>query len=256
MPQPDETWTAVVLAGQRPSGDPLVEHFGIACKAHLPVAGLPMLSRVVATLRASPRIGRIVVMSQDAKVMDVLEPGQAEHVASTGGISASLAGLAGSEAVPWPILVTTADHPLLTPECVSFMLEQGKGCDLAVGMVNSATLLARYPENRRTWFKLRDGWWTGANLFALGGEKVLPALRLWSQVEQDRKSVVKLFARFGLSLFLRAVTRTVGMRDGLAIAGKRLGLDARLVDLPFAEAAIDVDKPSDHALAESILSGR
>jgi hypothetical protein len=28
------------------------------------------------------------------------------------------------------------------------------------------------------------------------------------------------------------------------------------IDLPFAEAGIDVDKPSDHALAEQILRAR
>jgi hypothetical protein len=37
---------------------------------------------------------------------------------------------------------------------------------------------------------------------------------------------------------------------------KRLGLKVAPVFLPFAEAAIDVDKPSDHALAERILKKR
>ena len=37
-------------------------------------------------------------------------------------------------------------------------------------------------------------------------------------------------------------------------AGRRLGFDARPVALAQAEAGIDVDKPSDHALAEVILA--
>lgn len=256
MTLPEQKWTAIVLAGQRPTGDPLAAHFGLARKAHLPVAGMPMLSRVVDTLVATPGIGRIVVMAQDEGVMDVLRPGQATFVASKSGVSTSLAAIAGGDAAPWPVLVTTADHPLLTVECLAFMLDAGRDCDLAVGMVESSTLFAAYPDNRRTWFKLRDGWWTGANLFVLGTAAVLPALHLWSRVEQDRKKVWKLFARFGVMLFLRALTRTIGMRDGLARAGRDLGMRARLVDLPFAEAAIDVDKPSDHALAEAILARR
>jgi hypothetical protein len=39
-------------------------------------------------------------------------------------------------------------------------------------------------------------------------------------------------------------------------AGARLGFTARLIALPIAEAAIDVDKPSDHQLAEAILTAR
>jgi hypothetical protein len=39
-------------------------------------------------------------------------------------------------------------------------------------------------------------------------------------------------------------------------AGKRLGLDAQLVPMSDPVAAIDVDKLSDHALAEKILTER
>jgi hypothetical protein len=46
------------------------------------------------------------------------------------------------------------------------------------------------------------------------------------------------------------------LRDGIARAGKRLGLKAQLVVMADAEAAIDVDKPSDHVLASAILEAR
>ena len=82
------------------------------------------------------------------------------------------------------------------------------------------------------------------------------ALKLWTEAEQDRKKAWKLFLHFGPWLAFRALTRTIGLGDALRIAGKRLGLVAKLVPLEEAEAAIDVDKPSDHSLAERILSGR
>jgi hypothetical protein len=37
---------------------------------------------------------------------------------------------------------------------------------------------------------------------------------------------------------------------------RRLGAEVRPVILPFAEAAIDVDKPGDLALVRGILAGR
>ncbi|MEY3905654.1 MAG: hypothetical protein RIR59_477, partial [Pseudomonadota bacterium] len=52
------------------------------------------------------------------------------------------------------------------------------------------------------------------------------------------------------------ITRTIGLKSALRKAGRRLGLNAQLVDMRSAEAAIDVDKPSDHALAEQILAAR
>ena len=93
-------------------------------------------------------------------------------------------------------------------------------------------------------------------MFALTSERARAAHDLWATVEADRKKVARLFAAFGPILALRAATRTISMPDALKIAGRRLGLTASLVPLEFAEAAIDVDKPSDHALAELILRAR
>ena len=66
----------------------------------------------------------------------------------------------------------------------------------------------------------------------------------------------RLLSHFGPWLAVRALTRTIGLADALAAAGRRLGLTARLVAMPQAEAAIDVDKPADLALAETILAAR
>jgi len=256
MPNATRQWTAIVLAGQRPGVDSLASHFGERLKARVAVGGQPMLARVIATLEQTPQIAGIVVLAQDEAVMAGIATGAARFCASGAGIANSLAEVAGGAMAPWPVLVTTADHPLLTPEIVTAFLAASSDCDLAVGMVERRTLEASYPGNRRTWLRLADGDWSGANLFALAGPAVASALHFWSRAEQDRKSAFRLFLRFGPWLFLRALTRTIGLAEGLARAGRRLGLTARLVALPFAEAAIDVDKPSDHALAEEILAHR
>jgi len=41
----------------------------------------------------------------------------------------------------------------------------------------------------------------------------------------------------------------------MRLVSRRLGIDAAAVVLPMAEAAIDVDKPADLDLVESILAG-
>ena len=85
---------------------------------------------------------------------------------------------------------------------------------------------------------------------------VVTRRQLEARAEQDRKTVWKLFLHFGPWLALRALTRTIGLGDALQRAGTRLGLKARLVPLSQAEAAIDVDKPDDHAQALDIWKAR
>ncbi len=254
-------WTALVLAGQRPGVDPLAAHFGVDWKALVPVCGEPMVTHVVRTLNQVAEIDRIVVLAQGPEALRAaVEAGgvAADILASGDGISFSILRHVGTLSDPWPMLVTTADHPLLTPDMVRHFIAQAEagGGDVAIAMVEQATMLAAYPDNKRTWLRFRDGAWSGANLFALRSDRARAALNLWAVAEQDRKKAWRLFLHFGPMLALRAVTRTIGLAAALRQAGRRLGLTARLVPMPMAEAAIDVDKVSDHVLAEEILRAR
>jgi CTP:molybdopterin cytidylyltransferase MocA len=253
-----EGWTAIVLAGQRPGVDPVALHFEQSWKALVPIAGEAMVTHVVRTLSRVPAIERIVVLAQEPGVLQaaVAAGGDATILTSSAGISASIRAVAGTADAPWPVLVTTADHPLLTRGMVEAFLAQGAATDLSIAMVERRVMDAEYPGTMRTWLRFRDGDWSGANLFAMRSDRVVTALTLWAEAEHDRKKAWKLFLHFGPWLALRAITRTIGLRDGIARAGRRLGLNAQMIALSDAEAAIDVDKPADHALATEILARR
>lgn len=250
-------WTCIVLAGQRPGPDILARHFGLDKKALIPVRGVPMISHVVATLHKSSHIAKIIILSQDIEALRpaVDAAGGAILVESQSSISLSIKAQVETLGFASPILVTTADHPLLTVEMIDAFLNQAAG-DLAIAMVERKTMLAQFPDAKRTWLRFSDGAWSGANLFALIGDKSVFALELWADAEQDRKKAWRLFLHFGPCLALRALTRTIGLRYALGRAGKRIGLEARLVAMSDPVAAIDVDKLSDHVLAEKILTER
>lgn len=255
-------WSAIVLAGQRPGIDPLANIFAQESKACVPVLGKPMASWVIQTLLAAPQIGNIVVLAQNREMVSA--PGLTElfgnprvtFAESVRGISQSIAHVIGKSPLDWPVLVTTADHPLLTIEMVNAFIDNAAVSDIAVAAVERRTMLQRYPNSKRTWLKFKGGAYSGANLFALRNPRALKALELWALAEQDRKKALKLFWHFGPRLAFRAITRTIGLPSALHRAGQKLGLNASLVLLPQAEAAIDVDKVTDHEQAELILSQR
>ncbi len=226
----------------------------------IPVAGVSMLRRVVNALLDTPEIGRVVILAQDPDALLVGDTAPLRAyprviLARSGpGIATSIANVAGSVHAPWPVLITTADHALLTSAMVSEFLAGATGCDVAIGFAERGKVEARYPGTRRTWLRFSDGQFSGANLFALRNAKVGAALALWAGIEQHRKKVWKLIGRFGPSLLLRALTRSIGLEAGLKRAGERIGIAARPVILSAPEAAIDVDKLDDLDLAEAILS--
>lgn len=252
------TIPAIVMAGSRPGLDPLLSGSGVSTKALLPVVGQPMLAHVVRALRASPLVGPITILAQASAEL-AAEPGLAGfadlHFADSGqGISASLAAaLPEGDA---PVLVTTADNVLLTPAMIAAFLTDAEDSDVAVAMVERGVLLARYPESKRTWLKFRGGWWSGANLFRLRGRRVLPLLDFWGRIERDRKKGLKIVAAFGPWLLIGALLRLFTIQQGVARAGRRFGLKAKVVPMAEGEACIDADKPADIELIERILAAR
>ncbi len=255
-------WTAIILAGQRPEGDPMAAYCNVRFKALIPIHGQTMLERVARALLASPDIGRIVVMGQSPEALksglaaDLAGHDSIAFVESSDGIATSVHNVVGTAIAPWPVLVTTADNALLNGAILDSFFQGYTGQDVAVGVVERKTMLSAYPDARRTWLKFRGGAYSGANLFALHNAAAKPALALWSTVEKDRKKGWKIFAHFGPWLLLRALSRTIGFKDAMAQAGQRMGLRAEPIILPIAEAAIDVDKPSDLELVTEILSAR
>lgn len=248
----------ILLAGSRPGPDPLLTGTGVPTKALLPIAGEPMLVHVVRALRASPLVGPIRILAQNSALLAARPElaGFADlHFADSGqGISASIAAaLPEGDA---PVLVTTADNVLLTPAMIGDFLGGAEGSDVAVAMVERRVLLARYPESRRTWLKFRGGWWSGANLFRLRGRRAAPLLDFWGGIERDRKKGLKIIAAFGPWLLAGALLRLFTIRQGIARAGRRFGLNATVVPMADAEACIDADKPADIDLIERILRDR
>jgi len=250
--------TAVVLAGSRPGKDPFAESYGTDLKALIPVCGEPMVRRPVEALLASPEIESIRVLAQQAdRIREVLPHEQRISVEESGDtIAATLEKMCVDPEVQWPILVTTADHALLTPEMISDFLGNAQGSDIAIGVVTQKALLTRLPETKRTWLKFRGGDYSGANLFLLGGPKIRSTLQLWSANEQNRKKAWRMLLTVGLFGFLGALLRLRTLQQTLDSVGLKLGLKIRAVELSDPLAAVDVDKPADHELVTAILEGR
>ncbi|HEX8513186.1 MAG TPA: NTP transferase domain-containing protein [Allosphingosinicella sp.] len=255
-------WTAIVLAGRRPGEDGFAAAHGVAAKALIRAGGEPMLGRVARTLLDSPSIGRIVVLAQEAESLltgdlqwMAAEP-RIRAARSGDGISASVAQVAGTQAAPYPVLVTTADHALLQPDMVESFIAGAAGVDVAFAMVERRVVEKAHPDTKRTWLKAADGHFSGANLFALLTPESIRGTDFWARAEKDRKRTLKLLSFLGLGIFLRAVTRTISLEAAAERVGRKAGFRLKPVLLPFAEAAIDVDKQSDLDLAERILAAR
>jgi GTP:adenosylcobinamide-phosphate guanylyltransferase len=248
-------WRVVILAAGRGPDDPMAKAFGVAHKCTLPLAGVPMIEWVLAALRGSQTKPPFVVVIDNASVIAPaadIEILPAENSAPASAIAAI------QHINAFPILVTTGDHPLLTSAMVNFMLDHAvlNGADVSVGLATAETINAAYPETKRTYFNLGGTRVSGCNLFAITSAQGLKLFERWQDLERNRKKPWKLVGAFGVKPIIWFALGLLTPERAFGHISRKLGLTVKPVFLPFAEAAIDVDKPSDHALAEQILKKR
>jgi GTP:adenosylcobinamide-phosphate guanylyltransferase len=240
--------TALVLAGSRGPGEPLALYAGVSHKAMIEVGGKPMLLRVVEALKAAG-YQRIVVAIERPELAQGMG---VETLAAESGPSASVE--AGLKALGTPLLVTTADHALLRPEWIEhFVAAVPAGADVAAGLARSDLVTAAAPEGERTFLRFSDGAFSGCNLFYFASPKAAGLVALWREVEALRKQPVKLLGRLGPLTAVQYALGLLSLRSALERLGRLAGVRAAAVEMPFGQAAIDVDKPSDLDLVRRIV---
>lgn len=262
---PQRRFTALVLAGSRGPADPVAAACKVAHKALAPVAGVPMLLRVVRTLEASSRIRRVALQTNEPAMFDAvpelraaIASGHLQVLPAAASPAQSVAQAMETLAGDLPLLVTTADHPLLTAAMVDHFCDQATASEapVAVGLAPASLVLAKYPGALRTFYRLGGERWSGCNLFALMQPEARQAIEFWVRLEQHRKKPWRLIAAIGLRPLLVYLLLRPGLDRAMAELSRVIGVEGRAVVMPFAEAPIDVDKPQDLELVEEILRRR
>lgn len=257
-------FATLVLAGRRGPSDALAEQTGLSHRALLPVAGVPMLVRVLRTLEACPSVGKIY-LSIDApealadvpELAKALDEGQLTLHHSLESPSRSVADALGA-LDRGPVLVTTADHALLTPEIVEHFasVARGSDADALLGVVARSLLRAAHPESPRTYVPLRGEAWSGTNLFAFRTPQARRAAEFWIRAERYRKRPWRMLGAVGARALALFALRRLDLEAACRELSRACGCRVRAVPLPFPEAAIDVDRAEDLELATRILVAR
>jgi GTP:adenosylcobinamide-phosphate guanylyltransferase len=257
--------TALVLAGARPGRDAVAEVAGVPLKVLAAVGGIPMIARVLKTLEESGLVAQRVLCGPSREVIqgqaflhNLVETNMIRWVAPQPGPSLSVKSFLEQSPQDLPLLVTTADHALLTVEMVEYFLREASlaRVDVAVALVPYSLVAEAYPQSKRTVIGFRGGGYCGCNLFLLGTPQAGRLVEFWTQVERERKQPFRLIRRLGWLMLIRYLLGTLSLSDALTELSQRMEISIKEIILPFPEAAVDVDTPEDLALVEQIVEQR
>ncbi|MDU2063829.1 MAG: nucleotidyltransferase family protein [Sporomusaceae bacterium] len=245
---------AIVLAGGQ-SGHDLYEITQTKERALLPIAGRPMVLWVIEALLASDLVKRIIVVGDIATLASCAFPAAVSIVSGGATLLESLQrGLAEVQAAQ-KVFIASADIPLLTGQTVRdfFAATLPGTADLYYPIVTKAIMDQTFRTTKRTYVKLKDGLFTGGNLF-LANPAVLPqCIKQADYLFQHRKQPVALCRFLGFSFLLRFLAGQLSLSHIEERASALLGFQGAVINGPFPLVAMDIDKAADLETATAFL---
>ena len=257
------TIDAVITAGGIPKPeDPLYPLTHGRNKALLPIGGVPMVQWIVDALAGAACIGRVVVVGLDPAEAPLECRKPLSYVPNAGSmignVQAGAKRVLEQDAAARHVLVVSADIPTITPEMVDWNVSTSLETDhdAYYSFIPAADMERRFPGSRRTFFKLKEGRFSGSdmNVFqtALVG-KYHPA---WQAIIDARKNVFKQAGLVGLDTLLLLALGRLSIAGAERAVLRRLGVRGRAFLSRYPETGMDVDKPHQYELVKRDLEAR
>jgi len=265
MTTEQQQFTAIILAADRETDNPVAEAADVLCKALAPVCKTPMIFRVLDALASSCKVSDKLlcgppksVIEQEPELDDYIASGKAAWIENQA--TPSLSAYEGIKSLPQEsaILLTTSDHALLTSEITDYFCNraQESGCDVVIALAPYETVTAAYPQTTRTGYRFKDGTYCSCNLFAFLTPEARTVPSFWRSIEQKRKNPLLVISALGWMTVLHYLVGGLSLDKAMEKISHRLGCRAGVVVMPFPEAAIDVDSVQDWHLVQKIVAER
>lgn len=251
--------TVLLLAGDRGPDDPLAVQASVAGKTLVPIAGQAMLTRVLNTLASWPRLGRVVLIAPDqpdyqrAVASSALDSKQLDWQTPKLSLSASVAAGLDCAGPSRPLLVLTADHPLIDTHWLEQLLTNDDEADLRIGLADYARVMARFPGSRRTRYRFSDRSICGTNLFVFQRPAADRLLETWRRIEHERKKPWKIIGLLGWVNLARYLAGRLSVDDAFRALSRSLGVVVEPVLVNDPLAAVDVDSLADLDLVNEVI---
>ncbi len=251
-------YDAIVLAGGESSSD-LKKIAPYDNEALIIIGNYPMIYYVYSALRECPSIANIVVSGPVESLRGIL-PKEDRLFFTEGGENAIESFANGVEilrakGISEKVLALPTDIPFITAEAINDFLTrcEARQADFYYPVTSKQDNDLKFPGVVRTYVKLREGIFTGGNLFLLRSEIIDKCLEMGTKLVLRRKNPLAMARLFGISLVWRYLFHRLSIETAEKRFYKVMGLKGKGIISPYAEVGVDVDKPSDLELAQGYL---
>ncbi|MGI6452638.1 MAG: nucleotidyltransferase family protein [Syntrophomonadaceae bacterium] len=252
-------YDAVILAGGESSSE-LKQIAPYDNEALIVIGNYPMVYYVYHALRQSENIGKIVISGPVDPLRNIFVGHKNLYLANSGNNAVesffNAIKLLKETGISDRILVMPTDIPFITCEAIDDFIKQSEENDAEFyySVTSQQVNDSKFPGVARTYVKLKEGVFTGGNLFIVD-KGILPKVeKIALQLVERRKKPLAMARLFGFGLVWKYITGRLSVEAAEKRFFEVVGLRGKAIISPYAEVGVDVDKPSDLELAQKYLS--
>lgn len=251
----------ITAGGNVAEDDPLYAYTKGKPKALIDINGLTMLEYVYRALAASNNIERIYLVGLEERDLEGLGlPPETTIIPDQGGLVANLAvaleRMLANRPDAYTVLLCSADIPLITPDIVDAYIDACRpfDCIAYYNLVTRETMERRFPHSARTFVKLRDHAVAGGDMGLVQTRILQSNEAFWNSVVQGRKHAWQLARLVGMRALLKFLFRRLSISDVEDLASRVIEAPVRVIQSPYPELAMDLDKPAHlHLMRERLF---
>ncbi len=233
----------------------LASKAGTEVKALLPLAGMTLLERTLRALRATGRVGRIVVLGPPEIALQNPVGADAALPETDSGADNVLRGLAWlrdtqHEQPLRRVLVLATDLPFITPRAITHFLDACPDeSEVCVPVIERREFAARFPHAAAPLVPLRDGQWLIGCAFLVDPSALLRNEPLIRRAFEARTSHWAMARMLGAGFIVRYLLRRLTVPQIQEKCLQLLGCSGQAVRGCSPELGFDVDRPRDYHYA-------
>ena len=241
---------ALILAGGIPKpNDLLYDLTQGQPKSLLEINGRSLIQHVLSALQNAPSIDDILIIGLENEEIPILPP-NIYALPDQGGLVQN-----GMTGLQWlkkhrgkggHVAIVNADIPLLTPEITEQVIANCQPLKhmLYYHFVTREVLEDRFPNSKRTYTKFKEVEVSGGDFMVAHTRFAEDNEALYEMVTNGRKHPWKIARLVGIRFLLKFLFRQVTIADVERLGSQTVNMPVKVVLSPFAEIAMDIDKPT------------
>lgn len=227
-------------------------------KAVYSINGKMMVEYIIEALRSTYNVGKIVVVGPKDSLGNSIENKVDTMIDSDGTLMENV--MEGVKYLGYNenILISTCDIPFITKEAVEDFIKNSElSCaDLCYPIVEKKINDAKYPNMERSYVKLKEGRFTGGNLFYVNPIVVQRNFDFAEKLLSYRKKPIKMARLMSFNFVIRLLIGNININMIEKKFSEITGINAKAIVSLYPEIGQDVDKTQDVYAAASYLNAK